>query len=97
MFGWLKKRLVEWAERYQKREIERLHAEALRLKAEVLKMNGGQPILTAVKHEAYAVSGRSQKSLDHFTGHRSTRPRSECPENRYSGPDIFQLTISPLE
>jgi hypothetical protein len=44
MFGWLKKRLVEWAERYQKREIERLHAEALRLKAEVLKMNGGQPI-----------------------------------------------------
>ena len=29
MFGWLKKRLVEWAERYQKREIERLHAEAL--------------------------------------------------------------------
>ena len=59
--------------------------------------NETQGILTAVKHEAYAVSGRSQKSLDHFTGHRSTRPRSECPENRYSGPDIFQLTISPLE
>ena len=44
MFAWLKKRLVDWADRYQKREIERLHAEGLRLKAELLKINGGQPI-----------------------------------------------------
>ena len=44
MFTWLKKRLFEWADRYQKREIERLHQEALRLKGEVLKNNGGQAI-----------------------------------------------------
>ena len=44
MFTWLKKRLFEWADRYQKREIERLHQEALRLKGEVLKNNGGRPI-----------------------------------------------------
>jgi len=44
MFAWLKKRLVDWVDRYQKREIERLHAEALRLKAELLQINGGQPI-----------------------------------------------------
>ena len=41
MFTWLKKRLFEWADRYQKREIERLHQEAL--KGEVLKtMAGGR-------------------------------------------------------
>jgi len=40
MFTWLKKRIVDWADRYQKREIERLLAEALELKAEVLKATG---------------------------------------------------------
>jgi hypothetical protein len=40
MFGWLKQRFVDWVDRYQKRELDRLHAEALRLKAEVLKMTG---------------------------------------------------------
>ena len=40
MFGWLKKRFVDWADRYQQREIARLHADALRLKAELLKTTG---------------------------------------------------------
>ena len=44
MIGWLKQRLFAWVDRYQQREIERLHAELVRLKAEVLQSNGGQPI-----------------------------------------------------
>ncbi len=45
MIGWLKQRLVDWAFRMQQKEIDRLHAEAVRLKAEVLKNNGGKPIV----------------------------------------------------
>jgi hypothetical protein len=45
MIGWLKQRLVAWADRVQQKEIDRLHAEAVRLKAEVLKSNGGKPIV----------------------------------------------------
>jgi len=44
MFKPLKTRLVAWAERYQQREIERLHEECCRLKEEVMKLNGGEPI-----------------------------------------------------
>jgi hypothetical protein len=44
MFGWLKQRLINWADRYQKREIERLYVESLRLKAEVLKTTGEERI-----------------------------------------------------
>jgi hypothetical protein len=45
MYRWLKQHFVDWAVRVQQKEIERLHAEALRLKAEVLKSNGGKPII----------------------------------------------------
>ena len=52
MIGWLKQRLVDWAFRVQQKEIDRLHAEAVRLKAEVLKQNDGQPIvLMPEEHE----------------------------------------------
>ncbi len=52
MIGWLKQRLVDWAVRVQQREIDRRHAEAVRLKAEVLKSNGGKPIrLTPEEHQ----------------------------------------------
>ena len=52
MIGWLKQRLVDWAVRVQQREIDRQHAEAVRLKAEVLKSNGGKPIrLTPEEHQ----------------------------------------------
>ncbi len=44
MFKRLKRWLVVWAERYQQREIERLHEECCRLKEEVMKLNGGEPI-----------------------------------------------------
>jgi hypothetical protein len=44
-YRWLKQYFVDWAVRVQQKEIERLHAEALRLKAEVLKSNGGKPII----------------------------------------------------
>ena len=52
MFKWLKQQIVDWADRVQQKEIDRLHAEAVRLKAEVLKQNGGQPIVLSPKeHE----------------------------------------------
>jgi hypothetical protein len=52
MIGWLKQRLFDWVDRHQQREIERLHAELVRLKAEVLKHNGGQPIrLSPEEHQ----------------------------------------------
>jgi len=52
MIGWLKQRFVEWVGRTQQREIDRQHAEAVRLKAEVLKHNGGKPIvLSPEEHE----------------------------------------------
>lgn len=48
----VKQRLFEWAGREQQREIERLHAKLVKLKAEVLKSNGGQPIrLSPEEHQ----------------------------------------------
>ena len=44
MFKRLKTWLVDWAERYQQREIERLHAERFRLKEELMELNDGEPI-----------------------------------------------------
>ena len=52
MIKWLKQQLVDWASRVQQSEIERLHAEGVRLKAEVLKNNGGKPIrLSPEEHQ----------------------------------------------
>ncbi len=45
MYRWLKQRFVDSAAGVQQKEIDRLHAEAVRLKAEVLKSNGGKPIV----------------------------------------------------
>ena len=44
MFKRLKAWLLDWAERCQQREIERLHAESCRLKEELMELNGGEPI-----------------------------------------------------
>jgi len=51
MYRWLKQRFVDWAAGVQQKEIDRLHAEALRLKAEVLKSNGGKPIILTPKEQ----------------------------------------------
>ncbi len=45
MFHWLKQRFVAWLERLQQQEIERLHRETLRLKAELMELNDGKPIV----------------------------------------------------
>ena len=51
MIAWLKQRLSTWVGRQQQREIERLHAELVKLKAEVLQSNGGRPIrLSPAQH-----------------------------------------------
>ncbi len=51
MYRWLKQRLVDWAVRVQQKEIDRLHAEAVRLKAKVLKNNGGKPIVLSPEEQ----------------------------------------------
>ena len=52
MFKWFKQRLFDWVTRRQQREIERLHAELVKLKAEALKNNGGTPIrLSPEEHQ----------------------------------------------
>jgi len=51
IIGRLKQRLFEWAGRKQQQEIEQLHAEVVRLKAEVLKSNGGKPIRLSPEHQ----------------------------------------------
>ena len=43
MFQRLKTLLVIWVERRQRRKIERLREESLRLKEELMKLNGGSP------------------------------------------------------
>ena len=45
MFHWLKQRFVSWIERLQQQDIERLHRETLRLKAEWMELNDGKPIV----------------------------------------------------
>jgi hypothetical protein len=44
MLQWLKRRLVNWAERYQERQIATLREESRSLKARLLELNGGKPI-----------------------------------------------------
>ena len=52
MFTWFKTRLFAWVDHHQKREIERLYQEGLRLKREALKNNGGRPIrLSPEEHQ----------------------------------------------
>jgi len=52
MFRRLKKRLTAWALRQQQREVDRMHAKLVKLKADVLKSNGGEPIrLTPEEHQ----------------------------------------------
>ncbi len=62
MIGWLKQRLFDWVDRHQQREIERLHAELVRLKAEVLSSNGGQPI--RLSPEAHQRLNEMRKKID---------------------------------
>ena len=45
MFTWLKRRLVAWVERYQQREIQRLHEEGCRLRGELLMLTGEERIV----------------------------------------------------
>jgi hypothetical protein len=44
MFRWLKAQVVQWVERYQRRQIDALLAEARSLKAQLLELQGGKPI-----------------------------------------------------
>ena len=44
MFKWLTTRVVNWVERWQRRQIDALLAEKRALKAKLLELNGGKPI-----------------------------------------------------
>ena len=62
MFQWLKQQLFDWAGREQQLEIERLQAELVGLKAEVLENNGGQPIRLSL--EAHQRLNELRKKID---------------------------------
>ncbi len=62
MIGWFKQRLFDWAGRRQQREIERLHAKLVKLKAEAIKNNGGQPI--RLSPEAHQQLNEMRKKID---------------------------------
>ena len=59
MFDWFRNWFTAWAERFQKREIERLHAEILSLKAEVLKTTGEKQIRLTPKERQKLVELRN--------------------------------------
>ena len=62
MIGRLKQRIIDWVGRAQQREIERLYAELVRRKAEVLRSNGGQPI--RLPPEAHQRLNELRKKID---------------------------------
>ena len=62
MIAWLKQRLSAWVDRQYQREIDRLYAELVRLKAEVLRDNGGQPI--QLSPEQYQRLNRLRQEID---------------------------------
>ncbi len=62
MFKWLKRRLFDWVSRRQQCEIERLHARLVKLKAEAIKSNGGQPI--RLSPEAHQQLNEMRKKID---------------------------------
>ena len=51
MFGRLKVWLVDWATRYQRREIERLRTGSCRLKETLFKLDGGKPTRLSAQEE----------------------------------------------
>jgi len=62
MFKWLTTRVVNWVERWQRRQIDALLAEKRALKAKLLELNGGKPIrLSAEQRKRFAAM---QKRLD---------------------------------
>ena len=83
MYRWLKQRLVDWAVRVQQREIDRLHAEALRLKAEVLKSNGGKPIILTPEEQQRldelrkGIDPEVLKRIDVITDNEERVPRDQ--------------------
>ena len=62
MYRWLKQRFVDWAVRVRQEEIDRLHAESVRLKAEVLTTNGGKPVV--LSPEEYQRLNKLKKGID---------------------------------
>ena len=58
MFGFLKRRLVAWAEDWQRREIARLQQESMRLKEELERKTGKPLQLTAEERALLAVKAK---------------------------------------
>jgi hypothetical protein len=62
VFKRLKKWLVAWAEGYQQREMERLYEKSCRLRAELMDINGGEPI--RLSPEQRRLLGEKAKGID---------------------------------
>ena len=72
MFTRLKTWLVRWIERYQQREIKRLHEEGCRLKKEVLRLTGKERISLSpeqrrlLMEKAKGIDPQVLKQISHF-------------------------------
>jgi hypothetical protein len=69
MVRWLTQRLIDWVRRIQQREIDRLHAEGLRLKAEQWwkadsTLAGGAPAIERTEKEDRPRCARTGELLD---------------------------------
>jgi hypothetical protein len=84
MFKRLKRCLVAWAERYQQREIERLHEECCRLKEELMELNGGEPIRLSPEQRrllAEKAKGIDPEVLKQITVFEFEGFNPECPND----------------
>ncbi len=62
MFGWLRARVVKWAEPHQQWQIEALLAESRSLRAQLRELNGGKPIQLSAEQRARLAAKR--KGID---------------------------------
>ena len=87
MFQRLKTWLVAWAERYQQREVERLHEECCCLKEELMKLNGGAPIPLSPEQRrllAEKAKGIDPEVLKQITVVEFEGFNPECPDDTSS-------------
>lgn len=52
MFKWLKARISKWVDGVYERKLQRLTEESRALKAEVIELNGGKPIVLSAEERA---------------------------------------------
>ena len=88
MLRWMKLRLIAWVERVQQQKTDKLHRASLRLKAELLERNGGEPIrLTAEQRQRLAekAKGINPEILKRIAVLEIEEPESPDADNTSAG------------